>query len=257
MSKVQSVIPLPLPDAADLLNPASVAPARSAPTVETRDHPRAHEWRNDEASEEASAAYCRLAAQLHQVQQTRALTTILVASAVSGEGKSLTAANLALSLSEAYGKRVALIDADMRRPSLHALFGTASSPGLNDCLAGTMPACQVRISSTLSLLPAGSPEANPLERLSSSRLRALLAEQAKRCDWVIIDAPPLAACPDAGLIANLIDGVVLVVRAGHTALPAVESAIQAIGRERIIGVILNRSTSPTVRYRPQYPPRKG
>jgi capsular exopolysaccharide synthesis family protein len=255
MLKAHSALPLPLPDGADILNPAPAAPVRAATVAEPRDDRHAVEWQSDEASEEASTAYCRLAAQLHQTQQTRALTTILIASALPGEGKSLTAANLALSLSEAYGKRVALIDADLRRPSLHALFGIASSPGLNDCLAGTMPAHPARISSTLCLLPAGSPETNPLERLSSNRLRTLLAEQAKRCDWVIIDAPPLAACPDAGVLAGLIDGVVLVVRAGHTPLPAVESAIQSIGRERIIGVILNRSTSPAVRYR--YPPRKG
>lgn len=240
-------------DAADILNPAAVGLPRT--DVDVRARRAAGEWLGDDALEEASAAYCRVAAQLHQAQQARALTTILVASALPGEGKSLTAANLALALSENYGKRVALIDADMRRPSLHVLFGTPGSPGLKDCLAGTIPACQIRVSRSLTLIPAGTPETNPLERLSSSRLRVLLSEEAKRCDWVLIDAPPLAVCPDAGLLAPLTDGVVLVVRAGHTQLPAVETAIQAIGRERIVGVVLNRSASAAAQYR--YSSRKA
>jgi capsular exopolysaccharide synthesis family protein len=251
MLKVDSVLPLPLPDAA---NGFDSAPVLRAPSSRGRRH--AGFWRDAEARDEASAAFCRLAAQLHQTQQTRALTTILIASALPDEGKSLTAANLALALSGAYGKRVSLIDADLRRPSLHRMFGTSSSPGLHDCLAGAVQVRPARISHTLTFLPAGSPQENPLEILSSSRLRALIAEQAQRCDWVIFDAPPLAACPDAGLLASLVDGVVLVVRAGHTPLPAVESAVQSLGRDRIVGVILNRSTSSTARAR-YYPGRQA
>jgi len=253
MSKIHSAYPMTAADAADIINPAAVGAPRV--DVDIRTHITAGEWLGDEASEEASAAYCRVAAQLHQAQQTRALTTVLIASALPGEGKSLTAANLALALSEGYGKRVALIDADLRRPTLHALFGTPGSPGLKDCLAGTMPACQIRIARSLTLLPAGSPETNPLERLSSTPLRTLLADEASRCDWVLIDTPPLAACPDAGLLAQLADGVVLVVRAGHTQLADVESAIRAIGRDRIVGVVLNGSASRTRPYR--YPSRKA
>jgi capsular exopolysaccharide synthesis family protein len=204
---------------------------------------------------EVSNAYCRVAAELHQVQQARPLKIVLIASALPGEGKSVTAANLALALSEAYRKRVVLIDADLRRPTLHSLFGTGKSPGLNDCLAENIPIRPARVSDTLCLVPAGSPELNPLERLSSSGLRTLLSEQARRSDWVIIDAPPLAVCPDAGLLAALVDGVVLVVGAGQTPLAAVESAVKALGRERIVGVVLNRSTSPTTQYR--YSPRKA
>ena len=250
MLKVDSVLPLPLPDAATGFDPA---PVLRAPSSRSRRH--AGLWRDAEARDEASAAFCRLAAQLHQTQQTRALTTILIASALPDEGKSLTAANLAVALSGAYGKRVSLIDADLRRPSLHRLFGTSSSPGLHDCLAGAVQVRPARISHTLTFLPAGSPQENPLEILSSSRMRALIAEQAQRCDWVIFDAPPLAACPDAGLLASLVDGVVLVVRAGHTPLPAVESAVQSLGRDRVVGVILNRSTSPSARS--HYPARQA
>ena len=118
-----------------------------------------------------------------------------------------------------------------------------------------MPIRPARLSNTLHVVPAGSPEANPLERLSSSGLRELLSEQAERSDWVIIDVPPLAACPDAGVLANLVDGVVVVIRAGQTPLASVESAVTALGRERVVGVVLNRSTSRALQY--GYPARKA
>jgi capsular exopolysaccharide synthesis family protein len=244
---LSEVMDAPGPDPTVIRPPVTMRPGGGARNNAT--------WQEFDASYDVSDAYCRLAAQLHQVQQTRPLTTLLIASALPAEGKSLTAANLARALSEAYGKRVVLIDADLRRPSLHTLFGTRSSPGLKDCLAGNSPLHAARLSSTLSLVPAGTPEPNPLERLSSGGLRTLLLEQAQRADWVIIDAPPLAACPDAGLLAGMVDGVVVVVRAGQTQLAAVESAIAALGRERIVGVVLNRSTSNTTRYR--YPARKA
>jgi capsular exopolysaccharide synthesis family protein len=244
-------LPLPVSDVADTIDPDQVASTRATASIaSTQDH-HIHPRAGAGAIETANNAYCRLAAQLHQVQQTKPLTTLLIASAMPGEGKSLTAANLALVLSEAYGKRVALIDADLRRPTLHALFGIANGPGLSDALGGTMPIRPVRLSNTLCLMPGGRPEPNPLERLSSARLRTLLSEQAKRSDWVIIDVPPLGPCPDAGLLAGLVDGVVLVVRAGHTPLPAVQSAVKSLGVERVVGVVLNRSASPAARF--QYP----
>jgi capsular exopolysaccharide synthesis family protein len=251
MHKANSVLSLPLSDVTDTIDidPRPAAGTRTAPSIaSTQDH-HIRARAGAETIEEANDAYCRLAAKLHQVQQTKPLTTVLIASAMPGEGKSLTAANLAMVLSERYGKRVALIDADLRRPSLHHLFGTAGSPGLIDALGGTMPIRPVRLSDTLCLIPAGRPEPNPLERLSSARLRELLSEQAERSDWVIIDVPPLGPCPDAGLLAGLVDGVVLVVSAGHTPLSAVESAVKSLGAERIVGVVLNRSMSAAARYR--------
>jgi len=249
MPKAQFAHPFPLPDGSD----AMVAEAHVHEPGATKRSKRPH--RDPTRQDYVSNAYFRLAAQLHQLQQTRKLTTVMIASALPGEGKSLTAAILARALSEAYGKRVVLIDADLRRPSIHSLFGLPCSPGLNDCLTGHMPVRPVRLSNTLCVVPAGSPESNPLERMSSSAMRDMLSEQAQRSDWVVIDVPPLAACPDAGLLATLVDGVVVVVRAGKTPLAAVESTIAAIGRERIVGVVLNRSSSKALRY--GYPARKA
>ena len=250
MQKAQFAHPFPLPDAS---NAAVAEPHVHEPATTTKRSKLQH--RDPTRQDYVSNAYCRLAGQLHQIQQTRKLTTVMIASALPGEGKSLTAAILARALSEAYGKRVMLIDADLRRPSIHSLFGLPSSPGLNDCLAGAVPVRPVRLSNTLCVIPAGSPEPNPLERLSSSSLREFLSEQARQSDWVVIDVPPLAACPDAGILAGLVDGVVVVVRAGKTPLAAVESTITALGRERIVGVVLNRSGSKALQY--GYPARKA
>lgn len=248
MPKAQFAHPFPLSDVSDAV---VGEPHVQDPTAKTKRPKHRDPTRQDYVSD----AYCRLAAQLHQIQQTRKLTTLMIASALPGEGKSLTAAILARALSESYGKRVVLVDADLRRPSIHSLFGLQSNPGLNDCLAGNLPIRPVRLSNTLSVVPAGSPEPNPLERMSSSNMREFLADQAQRSDWVVIDVPPLAACPDAGLLATFVDGVVVVVRAGKTPLAAVESTIAALGRERIVGVVLNRSDSKALQY--GYPARKA
>jgi capsular exopolysaccharide synthesis family protein len=167
----------------------------------------------------------------------------MVTSAEPGEGKSLTAANLALALSTSYRKRVLLVDADLRQPSLQGLFGADDAPGLSDCLLarGKTPAQPLGLSPTLSLLPAGYPEPNPLATLTSDRMKELLADQALRFDWVIVDAPPLAVFPDAHLLASLANGVVLVVGAGQTPLAAVEAAVKMVGRERVVGIVLNRA----------------
>lgn len=202
------------------------------------------------AAPDAVEAYCRLATQLHQAGQSRPLTTVLIASAEPGEGKSLTAANLALALSGSYRKRVVLVDADLRHPSLHKLFDTDNGIGLTDCLmAGGNAAIEpVRLSDTLSLLSGGRPALDPIAALTSNRMKDLLSAQTQQFDWVIVDAPPLGVFPDGHLLASLVDGVVLVVRAGRTPLASVESTVKMVGRKAILGIVLNRS-APTTRAR--------
>jgi len=198
---------------------------------------------------DASGAYERLAAQLHSIRGTRTVSTLLVASALPDEGKSLTVANLALALSGPCGKRVLIVDADLRRPSLHALFGVANDEGLNECLRAPAIACRpTLVAPNLSLLPAGRPDRDPLEVLTSNALHGLLAAQARQFDWVLVDAPPLGAFPDAHLVASAADGVLLVVRAGQTPLGDVQATVKTIGRDRILGVVLNRAKAPAHQY---------
>lgn len=203
---------------------------------------------NTQTTAAAIEQYRRLAAVLYQAQENRNLKTILVASTFAAEGKSLTCANIALTLSESYRRRVLLIDADLRRPTLHDTFEIPNLAGLSDWLkgegAGKMPL--VEITPNLSLLPGGRPDPDPMGGLASERMKHLLAFAAERFDWVIVDTPPVAFLPDAHLLSAMVDTVVFVVAAGQTPAPAVQRAVEEVGRDRIIGVVLNRVESVTL-----------
>jgi capsular exopolysaccharide synthesis family protein len=186
--------------------------------------------------------YRRLAATLHGLHVSSGLRSIMVSSAQPRDGKTLTTTNLALTLSESYGHRVLLIDADLRRPSIHGLFGLPNGAGLADGLrsgaAGSLPLNQV--SPHLAVLTAGAIDNIPMAGLSSDRMAAIVKEASSRFDWVLIDTPPIGLISDAQLLAGLVDGVLLVVGAGSTDYTAVAKTVQVIGRERILGVVLNR-----------------
>jgi len=190
----------------------------------------------------AREQYRRLAATLHHVQAERGLKAILVGSALAEEGKTLTAVNIALTLSESYRRRVLLVDADLRRPTVHRAFGFDNIVGLADALAAKeerrLPI--VAISPRLSVLPAGRPSADPMEALTSGRMMKILDEAANVFDWIIIDTPPVGLLPDANLLAAMLDGAIFVVAAGRTPCGVVQKAVDALGRDRILGVVLNR-----------------
>lgn len=187
--------------------------------------------------------YRRLAAVLHDAHNTTGLRLIMVASAVAGEGKTLTASNLALTFSESYQKRVLLVDADLRRPSLHTVFRLETALGLGDGLLspGDSKMLVRQVSQRLAVLPAGRPSSDPMAGLTSPRMRRLLEEAKESFDWVILDTPPVMLLPDAHLLASMVEGAVLVVRAGSTPHELVKRSADAIGRSRILGVVLNRA----------------
>lgn len=187
--------------------------------------------------------YRRLAAALHQAQRTGSIKVVMVASAVAGEGKTLTASNLAMTLSESYRRDVLLIDADLRRPSLHKVFRVSGEPGLSDGLiAAEMPRLPLhRVAPKLAILPAGRPTSDPIGALTSERMRQLIDEAREIFDWIVIDTPPVGLLTDAALLTSMADLVVLVVKAESTPYDMVQRAVQAIGRERVIGTVLNRA----------------
>jgi protein-tyrosine kinase len=187
--------------------------------------------------------YRRLAATLHHAQAANGIKVVLITSAVQGEGKSLTATNLALTLSESYHKGVLLIDADLRRPTLHASFHVDNSSGLSEGLTSYEPRrLPVRqVSHKLSILPAGRPTADPMGAITSDRMRQVIQEAREAFDWIIIDSPPVVLLPDANLLASMADVSVLVVKAAATSYDLVNRALSAVGRERVLGVVLNRS----------------
>jgi capsular exopolysaccharide synthesis family protein len=184
--------------------------------------------------------YRRLAASLHEAQIARGLKAVVVTSAVPKEGKTLTAVNLALTFSESYERRVLLIDADFHRRSVHELLGIPNERGLGEALrSGRLDPCTTPYSSRLTILTAGEPEPNPLAGLSSVRMGELLAEAASLYDWVIVDTPPLAVLSDAQLLVRLTQAALFVVRAGSTPFAVVNKAIEELGREHIVGTVLN------------------
>jgi capsular exopolysaccharide synthesis family protein len=185
--------------------------------------------------------FTRLAATLHQGQAANNLRSVMVTSASPSDGKTLTAINLALILSESYQRRVLLIDGDLRRPSIHDVSAMPNVMGLSEGLrAKTEQKLTVfRLTKNLSLLPAGRPDPDPMGGLTSSRMRRILADASSRFDWVVIDAPPVGTVADASILSEMIDGVLMVVRAGKTGYELTQKAIEAVGRDRILGVVLN------------------
>jgi capsular exopolysaccharide synthesis family protein len=186
--------------------------------------------------------YRRLAAILHHAQKERGIRRILVGSALAEEGKTLTATNLALTLSESYKRRVLLIDADLRRPGVNIAFGIADQSGLSEALASEKPQklSLVQLSDNLSVLPAGRPNPDPMHGLTSLRMAQILDEATEMFDWVIVDSPPVGLLPDAKLLARMVDNIVFVVMAGRTPHGAIQRAIDSLGRERVLWIVLNR-----------------
>ena len=180
---------------------------------------------------------------LHRAQADRGFKLVMVASANPGEGKSLTASNLALTLSESYRRNVLLIDADLRRPAVHDIFGLPNDTGLSDGLAleSVKRLSVIEVSPHLAVLPSGQPMLDPTASLTSTQMRMVLDEARASYDWTIIDTPPIGLLSDAKLLVEMVDGVVLVVEAAKTPYPDLLKAIDVIGRDRLLGAVLNRS----------------
>jgi capsular exopolysaccharide synthesis family protein len=189
--------------------------------------------------------YRRLAAALHHAHEASGLSVVMIASAVAGEGKSLTASNLALTFSESYQRSVLLIDGDLRRPSLHRMFGLDATEGLSGALLSVdePELSLVQVSERLTILPGGRPNSDPMAGLISGRMQRLITEARGLFDWVFIDTPPVGLLSDANLLAAMVDAALLVIRADRTPHALVQRAIEAIGRERILGTVLNQSTA--------------
>jgi len=206
---------------------------------------------SDGVRPQAVEQYRKLAAVLHHLQAGRGAKVAMLASAVTGEGKTLTAANLALTLSESFHRRVLLVDADLRRPSLHRLFDTENAVGLNDGLKAEHDAKlpTIEITPRLSLLTAGRPNPDPMSSLTSNRMRRIIEEAAAHFDWVVLDTPPITLLPDANLLAEMADVVLFVVGAGTTPYHLVQRAVQAVDQKRIAGVVLNRVADASAAYR--------
>ena len=190
----------------------------------------------------AGEQYRLLRTRLNRSEHSRNARTIIITSPNKGDGKSLTAANLALTMAQEFHQRVALVDADLRRPSVHSLFGIDDTPGLSDVLMGgaTLDDSLVTVGDhRLTVLPAGMIPSHPAELLGSAAMRRVLDTLRGRFDRVLIDMPPVAPLADVAVASALADGVLMIVRAGVTPKPAIERALSGLDASKVLGLVLN------------------
>jgi protein-tyrosine kinase len=192
----------------------------------------------------AAEQYRSLRTRIKRVESGRPLRTIAITSPAKGDGKSLTAANLALTMAQEFQQRVLLVDCDLRRPSVHRLFGMSDGPGLADVLMNVADVDHVLVGLPeyhLTVLPAGLPPSRPAELLGSSAMRRLLDTLRTRFDRILIDVPPVTPLADLHILAPMVDGLLMIVRAGVTPKPAIERALAGLDASKVLGLVLNES----------------
>ncbi|MEM7342894.1 MAG: polysaccharide biosynthesis tyrosine autokinase [Chloroflexota bacterium] len=190
-------------------------------------------------------AYRMVRTNIQFVSVDQPIKSILITSALADEGKSLTAANLAITMAQA-GLRTILVDADLRRPSLHQIFQISNVGGLTGLLQSDDARPEHFLTRTsltnLQILPSGNLPPNPTELIGSNRMRTTITNLTKIADAVIFDSPPVLALADATLLANRVDATVLVIRAEQTRYGPVKQALINLQQASasLIGGILNQ-----------------
>jgi receptor protein-tyrosine kinase len=202
----------------------------------------AHLIDSQHPQESPTEEFRSLRTRLNHLQSQQPMHTLVVTSSSPAEGKSFTAANLALVESHLQGNPTLLCDFDFRRPIIHNLFKTERSPGLSEYLQGKAGLAEIlrRVEGTnLYLCPAGGAVINPLELLNLKEVRVLLERMPQLFNWVILDTPPLLFAADANLLATYCDGTLLVVRLGQTTIDSVTRALAGLSHNNVIGVVAN------------------
>ena len=192
----------------------------------------------------ASEAYRTLRTNLSFYSLDKPLRTLVVTSPAAGEGKSTTIANLAVTMAQS-GRRTILVDTDLRRPTLHELFGAPMSPGLIDLMmneAGELPLQKTAVEN-LWLLSSGPQPPNPADMLGAARMEQIIAQLAEQADIVLFDAPPVMAAADAAILGARADGVLLVIQAGKTRRDQAERDRETLEKSRahVVGAALTNA----------------
>jgi protein-tyrosine kinase len=190
-----------------------------------------------------------LRSRLYRIRESQKLQTLLVTSALPGEGKSFVTANLAQVIARQHERRVLLIDADLRWSRLHQSLGTTIEPGLSEYLQGQADETAILQRGPLKnlfFIAGGRQVNNPLELVASERLKVLLQRLSPYFDWIIMDSPPAGLVSDASLMADMCDGVLLVVQAGETPFDVAQKVRQELEGKRLLGVVLNRAEPNSV-----------
>ncbi len=199
-------------------------------------------FHNPALSVHAAEQFRTLRSRLYQLRGSQQLRTLLIASSMPAEGKTFVTNNLAQAIVRQPDRRCLIIDADLRCSRLHVPLGAPSSPGLTEYLMGEadeMAVIQHGAEGNLCFIPGGKEVSNPSELLLNGRLKTLLERVTPVFDWVLLDSPPLLPVADASLLADHVDGVILVVRAASTQTSTAERACQELQGRNLVGVVLN------------------
>lgn len=198
-----------------------------------------------------SEEYKKLKSIIIRATKADFLNTIMVTSAVDNEGKSLTAINLAVSLAQEIDHSILLVDADLRKPLIHEYLGIKPRYGLSEYLTKDMDISEVLIKTgigNLVLLPAGSRAQNPVELISSEKMRLLVKEIKHRYmdRYVIIDTPPVLPFAETIPLASYVDGIIFVVKEGHAQRKVIKDALNLVKGSNILGVVFNAVTAESL-----------
>jgi len=183
-----------------------------------------------------------LRARIDSISQERPIRTITMTSARKGEGKTIAAVNFALVTAMSVGRRVLLVDCDMRQPQVHRTLGLRPETGLAEVLTdqASLDDAIIKVDGiNLEVLPVRALPPNPSELLAAPRMRQVVEELARNYDTVVLDSPSTLDIPDAKSVSELTDGLLFVVRADKTPEEDVEAALDVLDRRRILGLVLN------------------
>jgi len=187
-----------------------------------------------------------LAVRLDAMRKQHQLNSLQVTSSVINEGKTFVSGNLAVTLAKYSGAKTLLIEGDLHRPTLAALFGLKGLPGLSDWWTGPsedLGRYLVRLTGTgLWLLPAGKACDRPSEILRSPQLTQAFAKFSERFDWIVVDSTPMLPVIDANLWSRMVDGTLLVVREGVAPLKALKHGLRSLDNPKLIGVVINEAS---------------
>jgi capsular exopolysaccharide synthesis family protein len=205
-------------------------------------HPDSRIVLHTDPSSPAADRFRYLRVCLRELWTAGKLRSLLITSALPNDGKSTMSLNLATALAEGGRRSVLLLEADLHNPSLSKKLGLENRPGLSDCLeGGSNPLSAIRRLEPLNwyFLPAGNAVGHPTELLQTEALALLMQKLSSLFDWVVVDSPPVIPVTDALSLARQTSATILVAREGCTPREAVEKAVALIGKQRLLGVILN------------------
>lgn len=194
----------------------------------------------------AAEQYRTLRSRIAQAENGQAIRVIQLTSPSNGDGKTITAVNLALTMAQEFQRRVLAIDADLRNPRVHELLGLEPGPGLVEVLTGEASLQDALVelpAQHLTVLRAGHTYDRPAEMLGSAPMRRLLDTLRAQFDRIVIDSAP-AAVADPGAIAAAVDGMLLVVRSGVTTKPAIARSLGSLPSAKLLGMVFNESGAP-------------